>query len=154
MESLQVSNCAYIDLGRIKDGVDGVLSVAECGRQIPFDVKRVYYIYGLSAPQAIRGCHAHKHNRQVLFCINGSFNLLLDDGTHRQEVTLDRPDLGVYMDVMLWHEMSAFSPNCILLVLASDHYDEADYIRDYEAFIDQVRANHRNVSINTSGKGE
>lgn len=141
MESLQVNRCAYVELDYLKDGADGVLSVAECGRQVPFDVKRVYYIYHLNEPHAVRGRHAHKHNRQVLFCINGSFTLLLDDGTRRQEILLDRPNVGVYMDIMLWHEMYRFSDNCILLVLASDLYDESDYIRAYDAFTDCVKRN-------------
>ena len=139
MESLRVNNCAYVELNYLKDGADGVLSVAECGREVPFSVQRVYYIYHLNQPQAIRGKHAHVHNRQVIFCINGSFRLLLDDGRRRQEVVLDRPNVGVYMDVMLWHEMRDFSDNCILLVLASDLYDEADYIRNYDDFLKRVK---------------
>jgi hypothetical protein len=134
MKSLSVTNCAFVELCHLKDGRDGVLSVAECGKQIPFDVKRVYYIYDLKDQSAIRGKHAHKQNRQVIFCINGSFTLELDDGVHRQKVTLDSPHIGIYMDVRVWHTMDCFSENCILLVLASDLFDENDYIRDYEAF--------------------
>jgi dTDP-4-dehydrorhamnose 3,5-epimerase-like enzyme len=134
MKSLKVTNCTFVELCHLKDGRDGVLSVAESGKQIPFDVKRVYYIYDLQDKSAIRGKHAHKHNQQVIFCINGSFTLELDDGVHRQKVKLDSPHIGIYMDVNVWHTMDGFSENCILLVLASDWYDEHDYIRDYDEF--------------------
>lgn len=134
MKSLQVNNCGIIELNPLKDGRDGVLAVAECYKQIPFEIRRVYYIYNLNDTEALRGMHAHKHNRQVIFCINGSFTLTLDDGVRQQEVFLDRPNLGIYMDVRLWHSMRDFSQNCILLVLASDLYDADDYIRDYNEF--------------------
>lgn len=134
MRSLKVNNCAMVELGALKDGRDGMLSVAECGKQIPFDIKRVYYIYDLNDKEALRGMHAHKHNQQVIFCINGAFTLTLDDGSRQQEIRLDCPHEGVYMDTGVWHAMKDFSENCILLVLASDLYDASDYIRDYEEF--------------------
>lgn len=134
----ELSNCGLVNLPRIEDGKDGVLSVAECSKQIPFDIKRVYYIYDLHDKSAVRGKHAHKHNEQIIFCINGSFTLMLDDGTHTEEVVLDKPNVGVYMGVKLWHTMSAFSSNCILLVFASDLYDESDYIRKYDEFKEYI----------------
>lgn len=134
MQSLKVNRCRIIKLTSFKDGRDGVLSIAENGKEVPFSVQRVYYIYGLNDGSAIRGKHAHKHNQQVIFCINGSFTLEVDDGTSQQEIVLDSPDKGVYMDTGLWHTMKDFSENCILLILASDLYDEGDYIRDYEEF--------------------
>lgn len=134
MKSLKVSNCGIIELCQIKDGHDGVLSVAEVGKQIPFDIKRVYYIYGLEHESAIRGKHAHKQNKQVIFCINGSFTLTLDDGYQQEEIRMDKPNVGVFMDVKLWHTMKDFSDNCILLVFASDLYDENDYLRNYDDF--------------------
>jgi len=134
MKSLQVNQCKIIELCKIIDGRDGVLSVAEAQRQIPFDIKRVYYIYDLKYASALRGQHAHKQNKQVIFCINGSFTLTLDDGSHQQEIVLNQPNIGVFMDVKLWHTMKDFSEKCILLVFASELYDENDYIRDYNEF--------------------
>jgi dTDP-4-dehydrorhamnose 3,5-epimerase-like enzyme len=134
MKLLETSNCGIIELCRLEDGRDGVLSVAEVGKQIPFDIKRVYYIYDLKHKSAIRGKHAHKQNKQVIFCINGRFTLTVDDGFRQEEIVLEQPNIGVFMDTKLWHVMKDFSDNCILLVFASELYDEADYIRDYESF--------------------
>lgn len=131
---MKVNNCSIIELSKIQDGRDGCIAVAECQKQIPFDIKRVYYIYDLHDKVALRGKHAHKHNQQVIFCINGAFTLTLDDGCRQEEIVLDSPGKGVYMGVGIWHTMKAFSDNCILLVLASDLYDEQDYIRNYEDF--------------------
>ncbi len=130
----ELNNCGLIELPRIEDGHDGVLSVAECTKQVPFDIKRVYYIYDLCDQGALRGQHAHKKNRQIIFCINGSFTLVLDDGFCRQDIVLDAPNMGIYMDTMLWHTMKDFSDHCILLVFASELYDESDYIRSYDEF--------------------
>ena len=135
MDKLKVKNCKMIELPVIIDGRDGCLSVAENLHNIPFEIKRVYYIYNLNDKSAIRGKHAHKKLQQIIFCINGSFCLELDDGINRQDIILDEPNVGVYMDVKLWHTMRKFSENCILLMLASDFFDESDYIRDYSQYI-------------------
>jgi len=132
---IMVKNSKYIELQTIVDGIDGVISVAENFNQIPFEIKRVYYIYNLNNPDAIRGKHAHKQLQQVLFCINGSCGIGLDDGTNRQNIILDKPNVGIYLGAELWHTMNKFSPNCILLVMASDVYKENDYIRNYDEFI-------------------
>lgn len=134
MKSLKATHCGIIELCRLVDGRDGILSVAEVSKNIPFDIKRVYYIYDLKHKSALRGKHAHKHNQQVIFCINGSFTLTVDDGQTQDEIILDKPNIGVFMDIELWHTMKDFSDDCILLVLASDLYDESDYIRSYEEF--------------------
>lgn len=139
MDKIRVKNCKMIELPVIRDGKDGCLSVAENLRNIPFEIKRVYYIYNLNDKNAIRGKHAHKKLQQIIFCINGSFCLKLDDGINRQDVILDEPNIGIYMDAKLWHTMSRFSENCILLVLASDFYDESDYIRDYSQFLEDEK---------------
>jgi dTDP-4-dehydrorhamnose 3,5-epimerase-like enzyme len=112
----------------------GALSVVEGGRDIPFEIKRIYYIYG-TGPGIRRGCHAHRSLKQVLICMNGSCKILLDDGTERQEVPMDRPDRGLFIDEMTWREMYDFSPDCVVTVLASAHYDENDYIRNYADFM-------------------
>ena len=124
-----------MNLPVIADGIDGKLSVAEGLHNIPFDIKRVYYIYDLENFHAIRGKHAHKQLEQVIFCINGSFVLQLDDGHAREEIFINQRNTGVYLGTGLWHTMTQFSKDCVLLVLASDYYNEQDYIRDYSEFI-------------------
>jgi dTDP-4-dehydrorhamnose 3,5-epimerase-like enzyme len=130
-----VNNTRLIKLEPIKDGIDGYLCVAENQMDIPFAVKRVYYIYNLNNPQAIRGKHAHKKLEQVIFCLKGSFDLLLDDGIEKEKVKMEIPQEGLYMGAGVWHVMNNFSDDCVILVLASDFFDEADYIRDYDEFI-------------------
>ena len=124
----------WLELPRIVDARDGVISVAEARKQVPFDIRRVYFIHGLRYRQALRGQHAHRRLEQALFCINGSACIDLDDGCNRFSVQLDRPEIGIYLGRGLWHVMRNFQRNCILLVLASDLFDEADYIRDYDEF--------------------
>ena len=132
---MKVKNAHLIELPKIPDGIDGTLSVAEYGNHIPFPIKRVYYIYDLENPNAIRGKHAHRKLQQVIFCLNGSFILGLDDGESKDEILINQRNIGVLLGNKLWHTMSSFSANCILMVLASDIYEESDYIRDYNEFL-------------------
>lgn len=111
----------------------GSLSFLEANRHIPFDIRRIYYIYGVAAG-ARRGFHAHKELKQVLLCIHGSCRILLDDGTEQETVFLSDPAEGILLDGVIWREMFDFSPGAVLLVLASEYYDEADYIRSYDEF--------------------
>lgn len=106
---------------------------------IPFAIRRVYYIYG-TQPDIRRGMHAHRHLDQVCVCVAGNCNFLLDDGIRRQVVRLDSPARGLYLSGVIWREMSDFSADCVLMVLASEHYDESDYIRDYDEFIAYTRS--------------
>lgn len=115
----------------------GQLVVLESNQTVPFEIKRVYYIYGVDT-QIPRGFHAHKVTQQVAICIKGSCKMLMDDGEAKTTVLMDSPTQGVLIDVMQWHEMHDFSEDCILMVLASEHYDESDYIRDYDNFIKMV----------------
>lgn len=116
----------------------GSLVALEGGsREIPFDVKRVYYIYGIT-PGTTRGKHAHYALKQVLVCVAGSCDILLDNGIQRQMVRLDNPAQGLFIDGFIWREMSNFSSDCVLMVLASDHYNEADYVRDYQRFLTEA----------------
>jgi len=133
-----VRNCNFIELKQIVDEKDCVLSIAESSREIPFEMKRIYYIYGLAYPKALRGFHAHKKLEQVVFCINGSFKLMVDDGEVKQYFYLSDPNKGLYLGPELWHTMFEFTGDCIILVLASDYYDETDYIRDYDQFISLI----------------
>ena len=100
---------------------------------IPFDIKRVYYIWGTDR-DAVRGHHAHKKLEQVIICIAGSCDFILDNGKKREKVHLCSPNQGLYIKHNIWREFTNFSKDCVILVLASEHYDESDYIRDYEQF--------------------
>jgi dTDP-4-dehydrorhamnose 3,5-epimerase-like enzyme len=116
----------------------GHLNVLENSRNIPFDIKRVYYLTG-TLPGVPRGFHAHKQLRQVAVCVSGSCKMKMDDGTQREEVLLDAPNKAIFIDKMIWHEMHEFSSDCVLLVLADDFYDEQDYIRDYSVFMELIK---------------
>lgn len=115
----------------------GSLVALEGNKSVPFDIKRVYYLFD-TQPGVARGFHAHKALRQVAVCVTGKCKMLLNNGVEKTEIWLDSPINGVVIDSMVWHEMHDFSPDCVLLVLASEHYDESDYIRDYEEFIKAV----------------
>ncbi len=117
----------------------GSLVALEAEKTVPFEIKRVYYIFGTQQGVA-RGFHAHHNLKQVAVCVTGKCRMILDDGKNREEAWLDSPIKGMPIDPMVWHEMHDFSEDCVLLVLASEHYDEADYIRDYDAFIKIVNA--------------
>lgn len=112
----------------------GSLIALEGNKDIPFEIKRVYYIFDTNK-DVIRGHHAHKTLEQVLLCVSGSCIIVLDDGKERSEVLLDKPNIGLYVGPNMWHEMKDFTPGAVLLVLASDFYKEADYIRDYSEFL-------------------
>jgi len=113
----------------------GSLVAVEIGidKAVPFNIKRVYYIYHTERKVA-RGFHAHKNLKQVAICISGRCRMVLDDGNEREEVWLDSPTKGLLIEDLVWREMHDFSDDCVLLVLASEHYDESDYIRDYSEF--------------------
>lgn len=136
---LKVRHSGRIELKRIVDERDGALSIIEGRRDLPFDIRRVYYINQLENGSSIRGKHAHRQLQQAIFCINGSFILSLDDGVAKQDILMWRDHIGIYIGPGLWHTMHSFSSGCVLLVAASDYYEEADYIRNYEAFLEFVR---------------
>jgi dTDP-4-dehydrorhamnose 3,5-epimerase-like enzyme len=116
-----------------KGDENGSLIALEENKNIPFDIKRVYYIFD-TKEGVRRGFHAHKSLEQVLICINGSCNILLDDGTEKTVIKLENRNEGIHIKKMIWHEMFNFSADCVLMVLASDLYYEEDYIRDYNDF--------------------
>ncbi len=118
--------------------VRGSLVALEGGRVVPFTIRRVYYLFGTQSGVS-RGFHAHKKLQQVAVCVTGRCRMVLDDGTQCEEVWLDSPTKDIALPPMIWHEMHDFSPDCVLLVLASEHYDEADYIRDYNEFIRRAK---------------
>lgn len=116
----------------------GQLIAIEERKDLPFDIKRVYYIYD-TLPGVRRGFHAHRSLEQILVCVHGSCKILLDNGYEQEIVTLDQPSDGLYISNDTWREMYDFSEGAVLLVLASEYYDEADYIRNYEDFLEMVR---------------
>ena len=138
MYNLKVKNSGIVTLPRIIDDRDGVLCIMNSRQEIPFDIKRMYYINNLDPKSSLRGKHAHRKLRQVIFCINGCFTLTLDDGETQQDILMREDNIGVILDPMLWHTMHDFSSGCVLLVAASDYYDEADYIRNYDEFMQLV----------------
>ncbi|MDI7183519.1 sugar 3,4-ketoisomerase [Leptospira santarosai] len=135
MDEIIVKNSGYVHLKKVRDDRDGNLIIMEGMRDIPFEVRRIYYINNLENSVSVRGQHAHKEIEQVIFCVSGSFTLKLDDGKVKQEILMNRDNVGVLLGKMLWHTMENFSSGCILLVAASDYYKEEDYIRNYSDFI-------------------
>ena len=118
----------------IKGDSRGSLIALESNKDIPFEIKRVYYIFD-TEEGVVRGHHAHKNLQQFLICVSGSCTIVLDNGKERSEVLLDKPDMGLYVGPDMWHEMKDFSTDAVLFVLASDWYDERDYIRNYAEFL-------------------
>lgn len=115
----------------------GQLVALEENKDIPFETKRVYYMYD-TKKNVTRGLHAHISLKQILICIHGSCKVVLDNGTERESVQLDKPYEGLYIPPNTWREMLDFSSDAILMVLASDYYDENDYIRNYDTFLENV----------------
>lgn len=111
----------------------GSLIAVEEQRDIPFPLRRIYYIFG-TQPGVTRGLHAHRRLQQVMICLHGNCKLQLDDGRDQTIVAMESNTRGVLIDRMVWHQMYDFSSDCVLLVLADDYYDESDYIRDYQEF--------------------
>lgn len=127
-----------------KTDLRGSLIAIEGNHEVPFDIKRIYYMYNI--PQgASRGCHAHKSLEQVLICISGQCSILMDNGQEREEVTLSRKTEGVYIPPKIWHEIRSCSDNAIIIALASDYYDESDYIRDYADFMRYIAVNKEGI---------
>ncbi|RDU60682.1 sugar 3,4-ketoisomerase [Helicobacter marmotae] len=130
-------NYRLLDLAPKADS-RGKLVALEGERNIPFSIKRVYYIYD-TTPNEVRGKHAHKHLEQVVIAICGACEFVLDNGKKRESIWLNRPDIGLYIGTNIWREMRNFSYGAKLMILASDYYDEGEYIRDYEQFLKEVR---------------
>tara|TARA_B110000003_G_C16306508_1_gene401011 strand:- start:5 stop:406 length:402 start_codon:yes stop_codon:yes gene_type:complete len=119
----------------ILDDERGSLVVLDKFLGVPFKIKRVYYLFGMKG-NVSRGFHAHKKLHQIAFCISGTCRMIIDNGANREDFIMESPNVGIDLPPMLWHEMHDFSANSILLVIASDEYDESDYIRNYDEFMD------------------
>ncbi len=128
-----LENCQIINFPAISD-IRGNLAVIEGRKNVPFDIKRVYYLYDVPGG-AERGGHAHKELQQLIISLSGSFDVLLDDGANKRVVTLNRSYQGLYVCPMIWRELRNFSSGSVCLVLASEYYSESDYFRDYQSFL-------------------
>jgi len=129
-----MKNCWIVEFDKIGSHSDGFLTALEELHNIPFDIRRVYYIYDVPA-DTVRGFHAHRTLEQVLVCMHGSCRIKADNGTEKEEFLLDDPSKGLYTAPGIWREMYDFRDGAVLAVLASQYYDEDDYIRDYEKFL-------------------
>lgn len=127
-----VNDCSLIDIRRYSD-TRGYLSVIENDIDIPFEIKRIYYLY--LVPEVARGAHAHKALQQLLIATSGSVDVIMDDGTNKQTFHLDKPWKGLLIPPGLWRDLENFSGGAVLMCLASEKYDAADYIRDYNEFL-------------------
>lgn len=135
-----IHDTSIINLPTIGEDMRGSLSFVESGRHIPFPLARAYYLYDVPGG-AERGGHAHKDLQQLIIAMSGSFDVMLDDGRQRKTVTLNRPYHGLYVPTMIWRELVNFSSGAVLFVLASNHYSEDDYYRNYDDFVHAKRIN-------------
>lgn len=127
-----IYDCVVLPLIKIHNR-SGNITIVEGQLNVPFDVKRIYYLYDIPGGED-RGGHAHKELKQLIVAASGSFNVMLDDGINKKVVTLNRPDYGLMVIPGIWRELIEFSSGAICLVLASQPYDETDYLRDYNEF--------------------
>ncbi len=133
MRDTTINDCRIIDLRKIHD-VRGNLTPIEGGVDVPFDIKRIYYLYDVPGGES-RGAHAHKELYQLIIAANGSFSITLDDGTEKRSYNLNRSYYGLLIVPGIWRDLGDFSSGAVLLCLASEHYDADDYIRDYNDFL-------------------
>lgn len=137
MKHTTVNDCRIIDIRKYSDN-RGYLSVIEGGMDIPFEIKRIYYLY--MVPEAARGAHAHKQLQQLLVATSGSVDITLDDGREKKTFHLDRPWKGLLVVPGLWRDLDNFSGGTVLMCLASEKYDEGDYIRNYNDFLNYKKS--------------
>ncbi len=133
---MSIDQCRLIELPKISDP-RGNLSFIEAGQHIPFDIKRVYYLYDVPGGSD-RGSHAHKTLHQFIVAMSGSFDVVLDDGKAQKRIHLNRSYYGLYVCPMMWRYLDNFSSGAVCMVLASAHFNEKDYIRDHDEFLKEV----------------
>jgi hypothetical protein len=131
-----VANCRLVSLPRMSDG-RGSLSFIQPGPILPFEIRRVYYLYDVKEGQS-RGAHGHRRLEQLMVAVAGAVNVECDDGHQRKTFRLDSPDVGLYVCPMIWRNLTGFGPGTVCMVLASERYDEADYFRNYDDFLTAV----------------
>lgn len=134
---MSLNDCRIIELPKIQDQ-RGNLTFVEGGNHIPFDIRRVFYLYDVPDASG-RGAHAHKALEQFIIAMSGGFDVVLDDGIEKKRFHLNRPFYGLYTAPRIWATLENFSTDSICLVLASQPYEEADYIRDYDEYLSAVR---------------
>ncbi len=144
MQIKTVFDCSVIELGKI-NFAEGNLTVVENNSDFPFDVKRIFYLYDIAGGES-RGAHAHKECHQFLIAASGSFEVSLDDGLYKRQVFLNRPNIGLHIPPGVWASEVNFSSGAICLVLASHTYDENDYLRKYQEFLNFRNGNDSSVS--------
>ena len=132
-----MANYKLMDFKTLGDNRGSLIAIEE-GYNAPFDIKRVYYIFD-TKQEVQRGFHAHINLKQIAIVVKGSCIFVLDDGKKREEIKLDNPNKGLFIEGLIWREMKDFSNDCVLLVLASEHYDENDYIRNYDNFLKELK---------------
>ena|SRR2546427_5119852 len=135
---MTLESCRLIELPRINDP-RGNLTFIEASRNVPFDIKRIYYLYDVPGG-ASRAGHGHRKLEQLIIAMSGSFDVTLDDGTNTERFHLNRSYNGLYIPPMMWREIDNFSSGSVCMVLASDYYDESDYFRRHEDFLEAVRS--------------
>jgi dTDP-4-dehydrorhamnose 3,5-epimerase-like enzyme len=138
---MSLADCRLIQLPKLSDP-RGNLTFIEGGRHVPFQIARVYYLYDVPGGES-RGGHAHKELQQLIIAMSGSFDVVVDDGTEKRTITLNRSYIGLYIPRMIWRELVNFSSGAVCTVLASMPYDEADYYRDYDEFVAAAAAERR-----------
>jgi hypothetical protein len=131
--SSSIYDCVVLPLNKVHNRA-GNITIVEGQKNVPFDIKRIYYLYDIPSGE-VRGGHAHKELHQLIVAASGSFDVLLDDGTNKKIVTLNRPDYGLLIVPGIWRELFEFSSGSICMVLSSHKYDENDYLREYENFM-------------------
>jgi len=129
-----MNNYKLIDFKTLGDDRGSLIAIEE-GYNAPFEIKRVYYIFD-TKENVERGFHAHKNLQQLCIVVKGSCTFVVDDGSIKKQIELNNPNQGLYIENLIWREMKDFSADCVLVVLASEHYDESDYIRDYDKFLE------------------
>ena len=135
---MSIEQSKIIELPKISDP-RGNLSYIEGGNHIPFEIQRVYYLYDIPGGEE-RGSHAHKELQQLIIALSGSFDVELSDGKQKKRGTLNRPYQGLYVPKMLWRKLDNFSSGSVCMVLASNKYDESDYYRDYQEYLNAVKS--------------
>ena len=132
-----------LDFAELGDERGNLVVIEGENQDIPFDIKRVFYIYGSDAT-VVRGQHANRRTKFVLINVAGESKVKVDNGFETRIISLNKPRMGLYLDTMVWKDMYDFSPDSILLVLCSEHYDGSEYIRDYDAYIKEIKEGYLN----------
>lgn len=138
MKAEPAKHWSTLELPVLSAGLDGNLMFGEVLRHIPFEIRRFYVIYGIQNQAVVRGQHAHKDLRQVLFCLHGTVKVSLNDGTETQTYLLDSPNKGIVMGPGVWREMSGMNDQTVILTVADREYSESDYIRKYDDFLHHI----------------